>query len=193
MNWPSARSMRASWLFSTVKREPESLAARSKSIMPSASPISKCSLTQFGRAGTSPTMRLTTLSCSSWPTGTSSSGMLGNTASASFSPLSSSRSRASPFWMNALISLTSPLSFSAIAASPERMALPISFEAALRRSCLTCSSLRCARRASSLAIRSSTVDCASPADHERFTSASTRAFGLSRIHLMSSMVDPSSK
>ena len=51
MNWPSARSSRASWPFSTVKREPDNFAARSKSIMPSASPISKCSFTQFGRVG----------------------------------------------------------------------------------------------------------------------------------------------
>ena len=77
MNWPSARSSRASWPFSTVKRAPESFAARSKSIRPSASPISKCSFAQFGRGGTSPTLRISTLSCSSLPTGTSSSGTLG--------------------------------------------------------------------------------------------------------------------
>ena len=44
MNWPSARSSRASPPLSTTKREPDSFAAVSKSIRPSASPISKCCL-----------------------------------------------------------------------------------------------------------------------------------------------------
>src|SRR5207253_2662984 len=39
MNCPSARSIRARPPFSTVNREPDSFAARSKSIMPSASPV----------------------------------------------------------------------------------------------------------------------------------------------------------
>ena len=43
MNCMSARSSRASAPFSTTKRAPESFAAASKSIRPSASPISKCS------------------------------------------------------------------------------------------------------------------------------------------------------
>ena len=46
-----------------------------------------------GAAARSPTLRTSTLSCSSVPTGTSSSGTLGMTASASSSALSSSRSR----------------------------------------------------------------------------------------------------
>ena len=50
MNWPSARSIRASPAFSTTKREPESFAAVSKSICPSASPSSKCSFAQFDSA-----------------------------------------------------------------------------------------------------------------------------------------------
>ena len=151
MNWPSARSSRASWPFSTVKRAPDSFAARSKSIRPSASPISKCSFTQFGRGATRPTLRTSTLSCSSAPTGTSSSGTLGSTASTSSSALSLSRSACSAPARNALISLTSSFSRSASAMSLLRMALPISLEAALRRSCLVCNSPRWARRASSFA------------------------------------------
>ena len=157
MNWPSARSSRASWPLSTVKRLPESFAARSKSIMPSVSPISKCSRVQLERGLTSPTLRTSTLSCSSAPTGTSRSGTLGMTASASSSALSSSRSMASAPDSHSLMAVTSPFSSSALAASPERMALPISFEAALRRSWRSCRRPRWARRASSLAIRSSTV------------------------------------
>ena len=50
MNWPSARSRRASPPFRTTKREPESFAAVSKSIRPRASPISKCCLAPAGCA-----------------------------------------------------------------------------------------------------------------------------------------------
>ena len=42
MNWPSARSSRASGPRSTTKRAPAIFAAAAKSIMPSASPSSKC-------------------------------------------------------------------------------------------------------------------------------------------------------
>ena len=84
MNWPSARSIRASPFFSTTKREPESFAAVSKSIWPSASPSSKCSFAQFTRRG-SPHFRTSTLAVSSGPTGTSSSGTFGMIASASSS------------------------------------------------------------------------------------------------------------
>ena len=44
MNWPSARSSRASGPRSTTKRAPAIFAAVAKSIMPSASPSSKCCL-----------------------------------------------------------------------------------------------------------------------------------------------------
>ena len=93
MNAPSARSSRASAPFSTTKRAPEIFAAVSKSIRPSASPISKCCLRlEVETSAASPTLRTSLLSFSSLPTGTSSSGRLGMTASASRSALSTSRS-----------------------------------------------------------------------------------------------------
>jgi hypothetical protein len=187
MNCPSARSSRANCPVSTVKRLPDSRAARSKSISPSNSPISKCSLAQFGRGGTRPTLRSSRLSCSSLPTGTSSSGRFGTTAAKSRSSRSRRRSSASAPARNALISLTSAFSRSAVAASPARIALPISREAALRRSWRSCSLPRCARRASSSDSSPSTADRASDADHCRFTSAATTFSGFSRIHLISSM------
>ena len=49
MNWPSARSSRASAPRRTVKRAPASLAAAAKSISPSASPSSKCWLAARSR------------------------------------------------------------------------------------------------------------------------------------------------
>ena len=67
MNWARARSRRASGPFSTTKRAPESFAAVSKSISPSASPSSKCcfgwNVNFFGV----PTLRSSTLAPASMP------------------------------------------------------------------------------------------------------------------------------
>ena len=87
MNWPSARSSRASPLFSTTKREPDILAAVSKSIMPRSSPISKCCFAPRGssgcRSGGAPRCRARRRR-----RGTSSFGRFGIAASASCSAFS---------------------------------------------------------------------------------------------------------
>ncbi len=127
------------------------------------------------------------MACSSGPTGTSSSGTLGMVASASSSALSSSRLLASASPRKVFSSATSAISFAAVASSFCALALPISFDAALRRACASSSPTICARRASSLAITSSTVARASADETPRFVSASARTSGLSRIHLISSM------
>ena len=65
MNWPSARSSRASGPRSTVKRAPASFAAVAKSISPSASPSSKCCFGAKSRSRGSPCCFSTTLALSS--------------------------------------------------------------------------------------------------------------------------------
>ncbi len=60
-----------------TKRAPEILAARSKSRMPRASPISQWGLAGKSKVGMSPQVFWTTLSCSEVPAGTSSWGRLG--------------------------------------------------------------------------------------------------------------------
>ncbi len=79
--------MRASCPFSTTKRAPESFAAVSKSISPSASPSWKCSMAWW-TGGFLPHSRWMTLNVSSGPTGTSSAGGLGMTASTSLNAFS---------------------------------------------------------------------------------------------------------
>ena len=82
MNCSSARDSRASAPFRTTNRAPDSFAAASKSIRPSASPISKCSfgVKPSGKSGGAPWRRTSTLSFSSLPSGTSSNGRLGISA-----------------------------------------------------------------------------------------------------------------
>ena len=62
---------------STEKRAPESLAARSKSKMPSFSPSSQCGLGSKAKLGGSPHCRTTTFLSSVCPSGTDSCGTLG--------------------------------------------------------------------------------------------------------------------
>jgi hypothetical protein len=134
MNWPSARSSRASPPFSTTKREPESFAAASKSMRPSASPSSKCSFAEFSRFG-SPQRRTSKFALSS-PTGgasggSPSGGTLGMTARASSSSLESPLSSSSPALSASFRLATSAISACARASSFCALAWPISLEAAL--------------------------------------------------------------
>ena len=96
MNWPSARSSRASAPFRTTNRAPDTFAARSKSMqaqrLADLEVLLGLEVEVFGGL---PTVRTSLLSCSSAPSGTSARGMLGMTASASSQrlvglPLSSS-------------------------------------------------------------------------------------------------------
>ena len=182
MNWPSARSRRARPADRTVKREPESFAARSKSIWPSASPSSKCSFGAKPNTGFSPTLRISTLPVSSGPSGTVSSGTFGRRASASSSSAVSVRSVSSASVRNALICATSAFSASAFAMSLAAMAAPISLDAALRRICASCTAVTWSRRRLSRARIAE--DCASA---PRRDSARSSISGLSRIQRMSSM------
>jgi hypothetical protein len=79
MKWMSDRSSRAAAPMSTVKRDPESFAARSKSRMPSATPRSQCAFGANARLGFSPQWRTTLLSSSLVPSGVLASGTLGTT------------------------------------------------------------------------------------------------------------------
>ncbi|MNT21773.1 hypothetical protein D3C72_1571240 [compost metagenome] len=114
-------------------------AAPSKSISPSASPISKCSRGWWFQVGLAPMTGVTTLPASSEPTGTSSSGMFGRRDRASFSAASTWRLSSSSAGIEFLSSATSALSCSASSLFFCAMAAPISFDAALRRDCMSCS------------------------------------------------------
>ena len=65
MSWMSARSSRAPWSHSTAKRAPATLAARSKSRMPSAGPSSQCGWGVKSKTRGVPTRRASTLACAS--------------------------------------------------------------------------------------------------------------------------------
>ena len=67
MNWPSARSSRASCPLSTTKRAPESLAAVSKSICPAPRRARSAPSALFDGRASSPQSRYSTLACSSAP------------------------------------------------------------------------------------------------------------------------------
>jgi hypothetical protein len=187
MNWPIARLRRATPEFSTTKREPESFAAVSKSIWPSASPSSKCSLSWLKPnsrppvfSGASPLTDFTTLPCSSAPSGTSSLGMLGIAASCRSSASLAAFSSASSAGCVSLRAATSAFSVSASATSLAAIALPISFDNALRRSCEPCAFAMAERLTSS---RSSN-DFDRGSSPRRFKPVSN-ASAFSRIHLMS--------
>ena len=137
--------------------------------------------------GFTPHSRYLTLACSSRPIGTSSSGTLGMTASASSSALSRRLPSASAPVRNVFSWATSAISRLAVASSFCALALPISLDAVLRRPCASSSFRIWARRASSRAMTSATVAPASASEIPRLPSACARASGLSRIHLMSSM------
>ena len=135
MKLPSARSSRASIPFSTTNRDPDSFDAVSKSISPSRSPISKCCNGWLMPAslGGSPTLRTSLLSCSSLPSGTSSSGRFGMTERASCSALSAAFWSVSPLSSASFRSATSAIRARALSSSFFALAWPISLEAALRR------------------------------------------------------------
>src|SRR5215212_7154764 len=181
MNWPSARSRRASCPFSTTKREPESFAAVSKSIRRIASPSSKCS---FGAAKLRglPKRLFSMLPCSSAPTGTSGFGRFGISASALSSAALASRSAASSCGAVSLRPATSAISACARASSFFAFAWPISFDSALRRCCASCAAAMARRRSSS-----SAMSCAAIGASPRFARPSSKACGLSRMKRMSCM------
>ncbi len=194
MNWPIARSIRASPLFSTTKREPEILAAASKSIMLSASPVSKCSFglnEKLGLGGRTLAAvaalplgpKYSTLAASSSPTGTSSLGRFGITSSALRNASSALRRSSSPDWMASLRCATWSISCAALASSLCALAWPICFDSALRAACASSSRTMIALRASSMPIRSE----AENGTFLRCASARSAASRLALIQLMSSM------
>ena len=148
MNWPSARSIRASPPCRMVKRLPDMRAAGSNSICPSASPNSKCSRAAKAGGGNSVCFS-TMLALSSVPSGTSASSMFGSASSRWRTAASSAPARCS----NALIASRSAVaSASGPAASrSSRRACPISFDSAFRRAWPACASASAARRSASSA------------------------------------------
>ena len=175
-----ARSSRAIAPLSTTKREPDSLAAVSKSISPKSSPSSKCCFGSNAYVFGSPHVRTSILSLSSLPGGTSSSGALGSVESASRKRASISRSCSSPDWIISLASATSAISFCAVSSSPDALALPMSLDAELRLACASCNCCTSARRSSSI-LRIFLASGPSP----RLASAASKPSGSSRIHLRS--------
>ena len=133
MNWPSARSSRASPPFSTTKREPDSFAAVSKSIMPRASPISKCCFARREVLRVADAVALHVAVSRRRRPGTSSFGRFGMAARASSSAFSASRSSCSSCGRLSFRRATSAISSCARASSFVALAWPISFESALRR------------------------------------------------------------
>ena len=189
MNWPSARSSRASAPRRITKREPDIFAARSKSIRPSASPISKCSLglKPSSKVGRVPMTRASTLSCSSAPSGTSSSGRLGSSSSATSSASTAAVSAAAAPSVSALISATRAFSSSARAKSFLPMAWPTSLERRLRSSWPRWVTAMMSRRASSRRNSSATVSSTFNPSQPRRRRPALRTSALSRIQRMSCM------
>ena len=185
MNDPSARSSFASGPLVTTKRAPEIFAAASKSIIPNASPISKCCFGAKSNVGGVPTFLISLLSRSSLPSGTSSRAKFGITASAASSAACLTRSSFSSSAIASFSVATSPIRISANAPSFAPLALPISFDTALRFASASCSLVLTARRASSCLI--------SPPDNgsnPRRIKAASKAPALSLIHLMSNTGRP---
>ncbi|MNJ38744.1 hypothetical protein D3C77_335970 [compost metagenome] len=184
MNWPMARSRRASWPFSTAKREPDILAAASKSSRPRASPRSACSLAGPVVRG-SPHFRTSTLSFSSAPSGTSAAARFFSPASRSRSsaPLAASTSAASA--ISVLRVSTSAFRRSASAMSFLPMAAPMALEAALRLARASWPRVWAARSSTSSARMRATTSAASstPRDDQ----PATKASGLSRMARISCM------
>ncbi len=126
----SARSSREASPFITAKRAPESLAARSKSRMPRASPTSQWDLGSKANRGTSPHFFTSTLSASLLPAGSESWQRLGIPMTMSFKSVSAAESLSSSSLIRSPISRTSAISASA--SWPAFLSWPISWEAVLR-------------------------------------------------------------
>ena len=152
MNCASARCSRASWPRSTVKREPDSLAAVSPSSQPWRSPRATWSFTSKSNARGVPQRCCSTLPDSSLPAGTEASGRLGMPAAiASISARISSR-RSSEAFNSSPKPATSAIT--AATSSPLALSMPICLLRVLRRFCSSCvRTCNCLRSASSASRR----------------------------------------
>ena len=155
MNWPTARSSRASPPFSTANRAPDIRAAASKSSSPSASPRSAWSLAGPPSRGV-PQRLTSTLALSSSPSGTSSAARFCCLASRSRSFAPTSRSVASAAAISPFRLSTSAFSRSASAMSFLAIAAPIAFDAAFRFDSPSCPAV-CAARSSRSSFRISST------------------------------------
>ena len=180
MNWPSARSSRASGPRSTTKRAPAIFAAAAKSIMPSASPSSKCCFGWKPRSRGSPCCFSTTLAVSSGPSGTSGSSTFGRPSSTRLIASSSAAACVSSASMSSRSAVAS--ASSADVSAPLRLPCPTSRDSALRRACFSCSAVSAARRSASCASSSDDTG-ASP----RRASAASKPAGSLRMARMSCM------
>ena len=139
MNCDSARCMRASGPFMTVKREPVSLVPASKS-SPSGSPTSTWSLAAKAKAaGTPPApcagvhLRTSTLPASPAPSGTLSCGKLGTASSSTCSSVWIWSRRVAMLSSSVLDALT--WAITALASSPLALSWPICLDRLLRWFC----------------------------------------------------------
>ena len=148
MNWPSARSSRASCPLQHDEARAGQLrgrleihqAERLADLEMLLRPSSRLARRRSKR-------RHSTLPCSSAPTGTSASGMFGIAASASSSALPASARRASSAGdVGPSGRRPRPSAPARCASSFCAFAWPISFESALRRSCAACAAAIAARR-----------------------------------------------
>ena len=183
MNWPSARSMRASPLFSTTKRAPESFAAVSKSICRALRRARNAASARTGSCASRRSDGARHCRVSSLPSGTSSSGRFGiaaSTSSSSFEYFFSSASSAGI------------VSFSCRDLGHQRLRGRLVL-VLLRRADLlrgrVAPRLRLLRPSGSRARRfsSSASSFADSAGSPRRSRPRSKASGFSRIHLMSCM------
>ncbi len=166
-----------------MKRDPDSFAAIARSSPGFTPGMSKCSTGWKSSARGSPQRRISTLSSSSLPKGTSSSGRFGISASRAVSVASSSAACAFSAATSAFFSATSARRRSNSASSPRPLAAPTSFEARFCSACAVSAARIFARRLSS--IDSSSPDSgASP----RRARAASKAAGFSRMARMSCIV-----
>ena len=181
MKLASARSSRAPAPKCTTKRAPEILAARSKSRMPSASPISQCGRAGKSNRGGSPQVLTQRLSCSDAPAGTESCGRLGIAASSSRSFRSAAAACASSC---SIVSLSVELCALIWVTSPRsRFTRPNSAESALRCAFRVSTWVIAERRSSSRARKPESSEGSAP----RSCSFSSTSCRLARMNAKSSI------
>ena len=148
--------------------------------MPNSGPKSQCALGSKSKERGSPTVRITTLSLSLVPKGTSGSGILGMPATRSYKSSSTCFSCSSNASMSSLSRRMASIFPCRAAASFMR---PISLLTALRWAFLLSTSRMSVRRCSS----SATIWSTMPVSIWRLRKASRMSSGFSRINFKSSM------
>ena len=183
MNCASARCVRAIAPDRITKREPESLAAVSKSMPRVTDLMSKCSTASKSNVGGVPHLRISTLSFSSAPCGTSAYGRFGMVSNRSVSLASMPFASSSNAATSAFLSDTRARRRSNSASSPDALTAPTSFDAALRSANAASAAVIFARRSASIAKMADDIG-----SFPRRANAASKSEGLSRIARMSCML-----